>query len=137
MRAANEDITSERHESPPAQSLAGCALSTNDFKVLFCVAWCFAGFGLVCAHMLVRCFGYEVQSIKRQNSQRAQPPPLRLARAKNASARCHQDHQVFTPARIGKAPPTLFCSTICHVCSQQLSSVFMSHSWLTFFAEPN
>ena len=97
LRAVNEDITSERHESPPAQSLAGCALSTNDFVVLlywFMVLSCFVFLCcvcLLCAHicwpgvLVVRCaINKELKTLRGRSRL-----PFRPARAKNASARCH------------------------------------------------
>ena len=145
LRAVNEDITSERHESPPAQSLAGCALSTNDFVVLFYCFMVLSCFGFVCASCFivsvhicwpgVLVFRSAIDKELKTLRGRSRPSFL-LALAKNASARCHQDHQVFRPARIGKAPPIVLFYY--KSCLQSSPTVSLHVSLLvSYFAEPN
>ena len=93
--------------------------------VLQVVYWCY--YALVCVLCVSTCVSgvscvLQCRQYRVENSQRAQPPPLRLARAQNRQRPLsHQDRLVLRTARIGKAPPTLLCSTICYVFSQQFS----------------
>ena len=77
---------------------------------VLCVSTCVSGVSCVCSAVIT-----ELKTPKR-----AQPPPLRLARASNRQRPLsHQDCLVLRTARIGKAPPTLLSSTICYVFIQQ------------------
>ena len=77
---------------------------------VLCVSTCVSGVCCVCSAVIT-----ELKTPKR-----AQPPPLRLARASNRlRPPSHQDVLVLRTARIGKAPPTLLSSTICYVFIQQ------------------